>query len=445
MKTSLVSLALLASISAAVGVELTVCDRLLNEENDITVKSASVVGVDEWAVEVSLGKLTEGHKVVAQLRAIDVTIDEQSGASGDRILLKGNGMIPRNVDVTMRVRTYNKAGNVTGCAKFDVDEAGHALLGAVRGIFTPAQTSYFFESWKKEFKMSFGTQEEGRRRDVFAANLRNISMHNMDSTQTFKKAMNQFGHLTGAEFKAMLGTRPYTSPKTSSTFSYKGKREDLSDTVDWVSKGAVTPVKNQGQCGSCWTFSTTGALEGARYIKEGVLTSLSEQNIVSCDTGGSGCSGGSMAQAFDWVNQNGGICTEEAYPYVSASGTAPSCSAGPSCTKENVRPTSHTSVESNEQSFMAAVAQQPVSIAVEADQSAFQFFKTGVITGTCGTKLDHGILLVGYGSNDGIDYWKVKNSWADTWGIEGYGRIERGAAQSGGECGILMGGVYPNL
>jgi C1A family cysteine protease len=190
----------------------------------------------------------------------------------------------------------------------------------------------------------------------------------------------------------------------------------IPDSIDWTTKGAVTGVKDQGQCGSCWSFSTTGSLEGAYKIKYGQLISFSEQNFVDCDTkenGGTdlGCHGGLMDSAFEWAKSWGGVCTEADYPYVSGT-TRERGTCNTKCTKNaNVAPKSYTDVQTNSDSaLMSALAQQPVSVAIEADQAAFQLYKSGVFTATCGTNLDHGVLAVGYGTLDGQDYYKVSMS-----------------------------------
>lgn len=181
---------------------------------------------------------------------------------------------------------------------------------------------------------------------------------------------------------------------------------DVAASIDWVAKGAVTPVKNQQQCGSCWAFSTTGAIEGAYFVASGKLESLSEEDLVQCDhNGDQGCQGGLMDNAFDWVSENG-ICSESAYPYTSGGGTTGTCKTGCSAV---VTITGHTDVPSkDEDALKAAVSKQPVSVAIEADKSAFQLYSGGVLdSAACGTSLDHGVLVVGYGT-DGKDYWKVK-------------------------------------
>lgn len=228
---------------------------------------------------------------------------------------------------------------------------------------------------------------------------------------------------------------------------------NVPESIDWVNNGAVTPVKNQGQCGSCWSFSTTGALEGAYYIKNGVLDSFSEQQLVDCDTrknGGKdmGCNGGLMDNAFSWIEKNGGLCTEEDYAYTSGTTkTAGTCDT--SCTVvSGSEIISYTDVKANsDNDMMTALAQQPVSIAIQADQKDFQLYNSGVFTGSCGTKLDHGVLVVGYGSLDGEDYYRVKNSWGTTWGDNGYIYLGRGDKfnNGSGQCGMLMQASYPTV
>jgi len=247
------------------------------------------------------------------------------------------------------------------------------------------------------------------------------------------------------------------------TTGLRGFSETLVETsaetsVDWRTKNAVTQVKSQKACGSCWSFSTTGALEGIYAIKRGTLVSYSEQQLVDCDyirAGGTslGCNGGDMKSAMEWIGKNNGLCTESAYPYVSGD-TKTNGPCQKSCSIVSGSDISTTvSVSANSDSaMMTALSQQPVSIAIEADQSSFQLYKSGVFTGACGTNLDHGVLLVGYGTMNGLDYYILKNSWDVTWGSQGYMYIARGVDASGkpynggkGQCGLLMQGVYPVL
>ncbi len=216
---------------------------------------------------------------------------------------------------------------------------------------------------------------------------------------------------------------------------------DLPASVDWSAAGAVTPIKNQGQCGSCWSFSTTGSVEGINFIKTGTLVSLSEQQLVDCSgaEGNMGCNGGLMDNAFQYIISNNGICSEDSYPYTAAQGTCQTCTAVATITGYQDVPAN------DETSLMTAIAQQPVSVAVEADQASFQFYSSGVMTAACGTALDHGVLAVGYGTDgSGNDYYKVKNSWGASWGDKGYILLGRGAAYgNNGQCGIQMQPSYP--
>ena len=225
------------------------------------------------------------------------------------------------------------------------------------------------------------------------------------------------------------------------------------ESVDWVKKGAVTPVKNQGQCGSCWSFSTTGALEGAYFNANGKLDSFSEQQLVDCDNrqnGGKdmGCNGGLMDNAFTWIKKNGGLCTEEDYPYVSGTTrTSGTCQTTCSLVQGSDITSFYDVPPSSDEDMMLALSKQPVSIAIQADQQSFQLYKSGVFTGSCGTKLDHGVLAVGYGSLNGEDYYLVKNSWGTSWGQNGYIMLGRGDEYNNGngQCGMLMQGSYPSV
>jgi C1A family cysteine protease len=284
-----------------------------------------------------------------------------------------------------------------------------------------------------------------------------IETHNSQNL-SYQLGHNLFSGLNSSEFAELMNFKEnsqilLTKSNTKYNFDIITDLSQPPSSVDWTMNGAVTPVKDQGQCGSCWSFSTTGALEGAYEIKYGKLVSFSEQQLVDCDNlknGGNnhGCNGGLMDSAFKWISSNGGLCSESAYPYVSGvTKTANTCQT--TCTKISgstiVKYVDVTPGSDN--TMMYALSQQPVSVAIEADQSSFQLYRSGVFTGDCGTNLDHGVLLVGYGTDNGVDFYKIKNSWGTGWGENGYIRIGRGTQYNNGQgqCGVLLEGSYPVL
>ena len=281
---------------------------------------------------------------------------------------------------------------------------------------------------------------------MFAENLEMINAHNK-AGGTYTMGINRFAHLTHSEFLDHVrigGSRVPNLRRSDPATPLHTSSGSNPASVDWVSAGAVTPVKNQGNCGSCWSFSATGALEGAYEIKNGNLLSFSEQQLVSCDTTDAGCNGGWMDDAFAWVQGNGGICTEDSYPYTSGT-TSSSGTCETTCQEvAGTAPASWVDVTPGSVNAMeSAVALTPVSIAIQANQPAFQFYSGGVLTGKCGQRLDHGVLNVGYGVyTDGTPYWKVKNSWGEDWGMDGYILIEKSDADL---CGVLDAGSYPVL
>lgn len=309
-----------------------------------------------------------------------------------------------------------------------------AIFGAaVASALVEDASQQAFFAFVKEFNKQYPTEEVFARYNTFKANLQLIEEHNA-ANMGWEMGVNQFADLSKDEFKAYLGLRPrdnsYIRSKNVAAWT-----ETPANDVDWVSKGAVTPVKDQAQCGSCWAFSTTGSVEGAVQVSSGRLTSLSEQQLVDCagSAGNQGCNGGLMDDAFNWIVSHRGIGSEASYPYTARDGT---CKNVPSVSTIS----GYSDVQQgSESALMSALQNQPISIAIEADQSSFQMYKNGIFKGPCGSQLDHGVLLVGAGTDGGVDYWRVKNSWGTSWGDAGYIRMIRGQNM----CGLSNMASFP--
>jgi len=293
-----------------------------------------------------------------------------------------------------------------------------------------------FTNFLVNFNKQYDAAEFFYRFNVFRTALKTIREHNAKG-ESWTMGVNQFADMTSEEFSAFVGKFPPQLPMAGETFVPK-EGLVVPDKLDWRTSGAVTPVKNQASCGSCWTFSATGALEGWNKIKTGTLTSLSEQQMVDCTKDGCfGCQGGWPFKCMEYV-QKKGLCSEQAYPYTGRDGTCKDTACTPAIAPGAL--TGYLNI-TDEAAQLQAIQSGPISILVEADRSAFQYYRSGVLDDkSCGTQIDHAITSVGYDTDaSGKKYWIVKNSWGTSWGANGYIFLVRDKNQ----CGMSPGAVQP--
>ncbi|KAL6865208.1 hypothetical protein ACP4OV_016359 [Aristida adscensionis] len=294
------------------------------------------------------------------------------------------------------------------------------------------------EMWMVEYGRTYKDEmEKAHRFKVFKENIEFIERSNRAAgNRKYLLVINKFADLSNKEFRAMY-TRSdplsSTMAKKISGFKYANVTlTDLPEEVDWTKKGAVTKIKEQKECGCCWAFCVVAAVEGLHQIKTGQLLSLSAQELLDCTGISHDCTDGIKNQAFKYIIRTGGIATEDAYPYTGKKGECRTVEPA-------VKITGYKRVPRDDEDALAeAVAHQPVAVGVEA--SKFQFYKDGVFLGKdCGTHPNHGLTVVGYGSHDGTKYWLLKNQWGESWGENGYMRLERGT----NACGIAKYASYP--
>ncbi|KAK2843711.1 hypothetical protein Q7C36_011926 [Tachysurus vachellii] len=298
-----------------------------------------------------------------------------------------------------------------------------------------------FKKWKMKFDKSYtSVEEENKHKENWFDNLKLVRDHNRLADQgikSYRLDMNYFADMGKQDYAetAYKGCLISNSTKKHNGATFSGHPE----TVDWRKKGYVTPVEDQKECFACWAFSATGALEGQTYKKTGKLVPLSKQQLVDCSTKNSGCNGGLMNLAFEYVKENKGINTEESYPYEAKNG---SCRYNPN----TVGATCDGYMDINsgdEYALKEAVATiGPISVAIDASNKSFKLYASGIYDEPycSSSKLNHGVLVVGYGTDDGKDYWLVKNSWGLNWGDKGYIKMYR---NKDNQCGIASQASYP--
>lgn len=332
-------------------------------------------------------------------------------------------------------------------------------------VLDPEAARDLHKQWMVEHdKVYTSEKEELKRFSVFEQNLRFIEEHNAKfaaGEESYEMGLNQHADLTFREYSRLLSfvesdvhhrdSEMYLGLHDYSTPNVRGA--PVPDTVNWVTAGAVTAVKDQGQCGSCWSFASTGSIEGAYYLAKKVLTPLSEEQLINCvNRGQFDCNtGGDMKEAFKYVIKNKGLVSEAKYPYKAADHQK--CTykpfSGKGTSPYSATITGYKSVATNnEAALKSAAAAQPIAVAIDASHQSFQFYKSGVYdekdccTNCQMSDLDHGVLVVGYGTENGKDYWLVKNSWNTSWGDKGYIKMRR---NDSGRCGVPTAAVYPTV
>jgi len=323
-----------------------------------------------------------------------------------------------------------------------------AVLAALCAAALAAPFSQELDSHWETFKLSYNKQysemQEVVRRTIWEKNLQAIHEHNLlrdEGVHDFSQGINEYADMTHDEYKAtLLGYKQSNTTRNGALFLAPSNVK-APESVDWRKEGYVTPVKNQGMCGSCWAFSTTGSLEGQNFKKTGKLVSLSEQNLVDCSKkwGNHGCEGGLMDFAFQYIKENKGLDTETSYPYEAEDDTCRFRASDVGATDVGFTDIA----QGDEDALMKAIATVgPVSVAIDASHPSFQMYRSGVyVEPRCSSmRLDHGVLAVGYGTHKGQDYWLVKNSWGESWGMDGYIMMAR---NMNNQCGIATSASYP--
>lgn len=305
-----------------------------------------------------------------------------------------------------------------------------------------------WDLWKKNYgKQYTGKNEEEVRRLIWEKNLKFVTLHNLEHSMgmhSYDLGMNHMGDMTSEEVMSLMSALRVPSQSRRNVTYKSNPNQKLPDSLDWRDKGCVTDVKYQGSCGACWAFSAVGALEAQLQLKTGKLVSLSAQNLVDCSTEekyrNKGCNGGFMTEAFQYIIDNNGIDSDSSYPYKAMDGKCQydARNRAATCSKYTELPFG------SEAALKEAVATKgPVSVAIDASRPSFFLYKSGVYYDpSCTSNVNHGVLVIGYGKQDGKDYWLVKNSWGHYFGDKGYILMAR---NSGNHCGIASYPSYPEI
>ncbi|KAL3287775.1 hypothetical protein HHI36_002237 [Cryptolaemus montrouzieri] len=312
---------------------------------------------------------------------------------------------------------------------------------------TESHVDYEFGKFKHKHNKDYSSEKEhALRREIFRQNIRYIHSVNRQG-RGYSLGVNHLSDKTDLELKALRGKLYTPGYNGGKPFPYKSLgRAKLPESFDWRIYGAVTPVKDQSICGSCWSFGTVGSIEGAYFLKNGgKLVRLSQQALIDCSWGfgNNGCDGGEDFRVYQWMMKHGGIPTEDSYgPYLGQDGY---------CHAEKlpkVAPiTGYVNVTSGDENALklAIFKNGPVSVAIDASQKTFSFYSNGIYyEPKCGNKpeqLDHAVLAVGYGTIGGHDYWLIKNSWSNYWGNDGYVLM----SAKDNNCGVMTSPTYATM
>eukprot|EP01025_Chloroclados_australasicus_P026506 TRINITY_DN2636_c0_g1_i1.p1 TRINITY_DN2636_c0_g1~~TRINITY_DN2636_c0_g1_i1.p1 ORF type:complete len:371 (-),score=29.40 TRINITY_DN2636_c0_g1_i1:232-1308(-) len=309
-----------------------------------------------------------------------------------------------------------------------------------------------FQRWSLQLQKNYTDYDQfWLRFEIWNDNLQYILKHNEQSESLgYQLGLTEYADLTLEEFKQAKGggtldldAAQRYSDQAQSEYSQQQflYTSDIPASVNWVAQGMVTPVEDQGGCGACWTFSACATVEALVAIQSGILTPLSEEEMIDCDKRGYGCKGGYYGAAYDWMRTQG-ILRYVTYPYTEGK---------TSCNNSLLNSPAFTHIKSwtqmppnNEHLMMRQLVKQPIAVALQGYTRDFQLYRSGVYDGNCKYSLDHAAALVGYGTKNGKDYYLLKNSWGRNWGQDGYMYIARNYSDQRGKCGIAMYPAFPN-